>query len=293
MTVLFREQPWDLFFVMAYAAVAAALLIFLGVGFVGLTLLLFAPGYVLFAAIFPGQGEASWAERIALSFGMSIALVPLMGLVLNFTPFGIGARSVIATVTSFTIIVGLVAYWRRMRLAAPNRLSLTIAFVFRDWNSRNLLDKGLTLGVIVSIAVAGATLAYMIAIPAPSEPFTEFYISGTGANTSGYPSHLNVSERGNVVLGLANHEGAVVSYAVRVDLSGVRLAYNNSGVVIGTVEVNRTTLSWFNITLPNEQSWARPYPFWINSTGSWRMQFLLYKAGVLTNQELHFYVRVS
>ena len=54
----------------------------------GLLLVLFLPGYSLIAALFPGRGDPDGIERIALSFGVSIAVVPLIGLALNYTPFG-------------------------------------------------------------------------------------------------------------------------------------------------------------------------------------------------------------
>jgi len=38
------------------------------------------------AALFPGKDDLDGIERIALSFGLSIAVVPLMGLALNYTP---------------------------------------------------------------------------------------------------------------------------------------------------------------------------------------------------------------
>ncbi len=53
---------------------------------IGLLMVLFVPGYVLIAALFPRKGDLDGIERIALSFGLSIAVVPLIGLGLNYTP---------------------------------------------------------------------------------------------------------------------------------------------------------------------------------------------------------------
>ncbi|NOQ34054.1 MAG: DUF1616 domain-containing protein, partial [Methanosarcinales archaeon] len=55
----------------------------------GLLLVLFLPGYSLIAALFPGKDDLDGIERIALSFGLSIAVVPLLGLGLNYTQYGI------------------------------------------------------------------------------------------------------------------------------------------------------------------------------------------------------------
>ncbi|HJJ86646.1 MAG TPA: DUF1616 domain-containing protein, partial [Methanocorpusculum sp.] len=48
--------------------------------------ILFIPGYVLIAALFPEKKSIDGIERFALSVGLSIAVVPLIGLVLNYTP---------------------------------------------------------------------------------------------------------------------------------------------------------------------------------------------------------------
>ncbi|MDZ7730415.1 MAG: DUF1616 domain-containing protein [Natrialbaceae archaeon] len=70
----------------------------------GLAFLLFVPGYVFIAALFPEAGESPRSdpdgtrsgidgiERVALAFGLSIALTPLVGLALNFTPWGTRTR---------------------------------------------------------------------------------------------------------------------------------------------------------------------------------------------------------
>jgi uncharacterized membrane protein len=57
--------------------------------FLGLPLVLFLPGYSLIAALFPAKSDLDGIERTALSFGLSIAVVPLIGLGLNYTPWSI------------------------------------------------------------------------------------------------------------------------------------------------------------------------------------------------------------
>jgi len=55
----------------------------------GLFLILFIPGYSLIVVLFPKKDDLEGVERLALSFGLSIAVTPLIGLVLNYTPWGI------------------------------------------------------------------------------------------------------------------------------------------------------------------------------------------------------------
>jgi uncharacterized membrane protein len=55
----------------------------------GLPLMLFLPGYALVALLFPAKSGLEGIERAALSVGISVAIVPIIGLVLNNTSFGI------------------------------------------------------------------------------------------------------------------------------------------------------------------------------------------------------------
>ncbi|HZA21889.1 MAG TPA: DUF1616 domain-containing protein [Dehalococcoidia bacterium] len=52
----------------------------------GVLFVLFFPGYVLVSALYPWREQLQGVERIALGLGLSLALVPLLGLALNFTP---------------------------------------------------------------------------------------------------------------------------------------------------------------------------------------------------------------
>jgi len=55
-------------------------------------------------------------ERVALAFGLSIAIVPLLGLILNFTPWGIRLVPIVVTVAGFTLLSTGVAARRRWAL---------------------------------------------------------------------------------------------------------------------------------------------------------------------------------
>ncbi len=165
MRLHFQDKPWDLYAAVGYTAIMAAALLILNVGnLLAILLVLFVPGYVLVAALFPGataegKPEIDWIERIALSFGLSIAVVPVLGLLLNFTPFGIRFAPIVAAIALFTTGVGYAAYWRRMQLPPERRLSLTVDLAVPDWDEYSGMDKVLTIALAASIVVAGGTLA--------------------------------------------------------------------------------------------------------------------------------------
>lgn len=218
-------------------------------------------------------GEIDWTERITLSFGLSIALVSLLGLLLNFTPFGIRLESVVVAVLLFTLLVGLGAYWRRVVLPVEDRLSATVELRWPAWGRGQHVDRALTVAFVASLLFAAGTFAYVVLAPRAGEQFTQFYILDEGgtANPDLLPTRLNVSEPGTVIIGVVNNESTVVTYTVRIDLVGLERVSNE------TREANRTTLDTFQVTLANRKVWEQEYTFAIAAQGQWKVEFLLFR----------------
>lgn len=78
----------------------------------GSLLVLFLPGYALIEALYPKR-ELDELTRFALSIGLSLALVPLTGLVLNYTPFGIRLVPVAISLAVVTLALLIVALTRK------------------------------------------------------------------------------------------------------------------------------------------------------------------------------------
>lgn len=74
----------------------------------GAIFVIFLPGYSFIKALFPKK-ELDNIERIALSIGMSLALVPITGLVLNYTPLGIRTTTITISLLTLTIIFATIA----------------------------------------------------------------------------------------------------------------------------------------------------------------------------------------
>ena len=72
---------------------------------------LFLPGFLLISALYPRSGEMDALEKIALSIGLSLAIVPLVGLVLNYTPWGIRLEPIMVSLALFAeIMAGYVCF---------------------------------------------------------------------------------------------------------------------------------------------------------------------------------------
>lgn len=85
----------------------------------GTIFVLWLPGYTFIKALFPtrvpiktSSEDLDIIERIALSSGMSLALVPIVGLLLNYTPWGIRLTPIVLSLLALTIVFATVALIR-------------------------------------------------------------------------------------------------------------------------------------------------------------------------------------
>ncbi|MEM1749967.1 MAG: DUF1616 domain-containing protein [Desulfurococcaceae archaeon] len=90
----------------------------------GTIYVLFLPGYSLIEALYPREEDLTPLERVALSIGLSLAVVPLIGLILNYTPWGIRLPSIISSTAAFIIAMLIIALHRKfnfIKLVIINR----------------------------------------------------------------------------------------------------------------------------------------------------------------------------
>lgn len=84
---------------------------------IGSMFVLFLPGYVTIQALFPKGKELDSIERLALTIGLSLAITPLIGLLLNYTPWGIRLDPIVAALSMFTLGIGMAGSFRKYRIA--------------------------------------------------------------------------------------------------------------------------------------------------------------------------------
>ena len=97
----------------------------------GIIFVLWLPGYALIKALFPIHVPIKTStetldniERIALSLGMSLALVPLIGLLLNYTPWGIRLTPIVLSLFALTLFFATVAVARENQAKPKNQLKI-------------------------------------------------------------------------------------------------------------------------------------------------------------------------
>jgi len=226
----------DLLFV-AVTSIAVVPLALLTEGWLRIALaipfIIFSPGYTLIATLYPRKDSIDGLERLALSFGTSIAVVPLLGLGLNYTPWGIRLIPILISVCGFILAMCGVALVRRNRLLPPERFGVTLTLPRVDWRGMRPLDRVLNVALIASIVFAVGTLVYVIATPKQGEEFTEFYILGMSGRAEGYPTTLRAGQSADLILGIVNHEAETLSYRVEArldaDPAAIRLSTQAEG----------------------------------------------------------------
>lgn len=83
----------------------------------GTALVVFIPGYVMLKALFPGRRDLDALVRFALSIGLSLVSAILVGLFLNYTPWGIRFTPILLSMTGLTIVFTIVALRRQFARA--------------------------------------------------------------------------------------------------------------------------------------------------------------------------------
>ncbi len=246
---------------------------------IGLLFILFFPGYSLISFLFPEKRDLDEIERIALSFGLSIAITPLIGLALNYTPFGIRLTPILISIASLNIAFCLLAAYRRFKARDLFIPKIEIKKAIR-WEETSRLDRILTVVLVIAIIASIVALIYIIVTPKQGEKFTEFYILGPKGKAADYPTKLKIGQNATIIIGIANHEYRTIKYTVEIWL--VNASYENNRTVIHHMYF----FDRFNVTLNHTDiniegnwtpQWEMLYTFSIDKPGRYKLWFLLFK----------------
>jgi len=79
----------------------------------GTLYILYLPGHTLIETLYPKEEDLQPLERLALSIGLSLALVPLVGLVLNYTPWGIRLTPIFTVLATLSTVLAATATMRK------------------------------------------------------------------------------------------------------------------------------------------------------------------------------------
>jgi len=272
-----------------------------------LPLVLFIPGYCLIAALFPGKEDIDGIERIALSFGLSIAIVPLIGLGLNYTPWGIRLDPIVISIVLFTCVMIIIAIIRRASLPKQNRFFVPFRSIFQSVTSEfypskgSGIDKVLSIFLLISIITAIGTTIFVIVIPKEGEKFTEFFILGENQMAADYPDYLKIGENYPMYIGIGNHEFRNVNYTIETYLIQMD---NNEAMNTSTIS-RMDRLDRIPVSLSHNTTRILPYNLSAPDSGYNRAEFLLFNESIpeesvkgmdrinASYRDLHLWVTIS
>lgn len=226
----------------------------------GIPFVIFFPGYTLLSVLFPANKDLGGIERLALSIGLSLAVVPLMGLVLNYTPLGIRLVPILAALFAFTFIMSMLTFFRRGKLSPQEKLALSLPVKLPNLGNLPKLDRLFLAGFLVAIVALSGLIVYLASAPKIGERFTEFYLLGPNGTLADYPTNITLGGNGTVIMGITNHEYNNVSYRVVVNLE------------------NQALQAFENIQLSHGMNWNQSYTFTPTMAAEkTQLQFKLYK----------------
>jgi len=88
---------------------------------VGGILVFLIPGYASIQLLFPAK-DMEITQQVVLSVGLSLAIVPLIGLLLNYSPWGLRLEPVMVSLSTFGVGLSLAGAYRRFLLRLSQSL---------------------------------------------------------------------------------------------------------------------------------------------------------------------------
>jgi uncharacterized membrane protein len=263
--------PTDLSAVSAYVIVATLALTFLRPvpplrGILAMPLLFFAPGYALVAMIYLRCADCARdvvldreritdtdtglhvIERMFLSIGMSVAVLPILGVVTWAMVGRVSTGIILFVVSAFTLGGIAVAAFRRTNLNADEQFRirpLRGVHRFRNWFvGPSTWETAVNVLLVGTIILAVTTLLFAFLVPASGESYTSAMLVTEQDGefvANNYPTDFTTGESETLTLALSNHEGKTTSYTIvtaveRVDRSGGDIT------IVERSELDRSTI---------------------------------------------------
>ena len=245
-------------------------------------LVLFIPGYCLIAVLFPKEGDLGLIERIMLSIGVSIAVVPLIGLGLNFTQWGIRLDPIVISLTFFTYVMILVAIYQRAILPVEKRFRIPFSAIVGSIRQEVMPpgERGVdrVLSVVLMLVMIAVVLGTVYVIVTPKEGgkrFTEFYVLGEKQIAADYPDQIITGQDYPVYIGVGNYEKRDMAYTIETWL--LKTEFDNVTNISRIIAMDPN--DHVSFTLAHNATTIIPYNLSFKKTGYDRVEFLLFNEG--------------
>jgi uncharacterized membrane protein len=193
---------------------------------VSVILLFFMPGHFLQAALFPRHNAIDSLERLGMSIGLSIATIPPLALILDYSEStDLSTVPIVTSQLAAVTVFAAASFFRRRTIPKEDRYHLDIQFpVCSWWSQQDTLDRILYAVLTLATLSALAMAALIMFSHSPAAQLTEFYIVGEEGLAENYPRFLTVGEPALLRFGVANREGLPVVYHVEIWANDLLLA---------------------------------------------------------------------
>jgi uncharacterized membrane protein len=229
----------------------------------GLPFILFFPGYSLVSALFPARTRLSTLERVGYSLALSISIVALTGLLLNYV-WSITLYPMLGLLTFLILALCATAWYRRRELSEDEKTYLRIRFNFA-WTRMAAVDK--ILAVCLVLAVLGAAGASVFTYQKNQQGFTELYLLGAQGKAADYPRDLLVGQKAGFTLVVVNQERHSQDYLIKTLAEDCR------------VWVNGVEQPEISLSLEHQAQQSYDITFVFNRSGEGKkLEFDLYQA---------------
>lgn len=216
---------WDLTFIIFYMALMGITLNVFPNSLIraslGIPFVMFIPGYSMTAAFFPGKYPISGVDRVALSFGLSVAVLPILGVLIEYSPWRLAFLPMLLSLYSLIIVSCLVAFLSRKRLPKSERLKLpnieqlkNELFIKPDTR----INKSFYAIFFLLIGASIFLIVNSYISNVEESKLTEFYILDSAGSVGDLPRQLAVNKSTELTVGVINHESAFTTYELRIKI---------------------------------------------------------------------------
>ncbi len=184
----------------------------------GLPLVLFLPGWAVVSALFPARTGPDLIERVAFSFGLSLATMPLVSLALERLPWQVRLTPTIVALLLVVVGGSAIAGIRRRVLPAADRFAidvrLPVVAPIRDWRMSTRLLAVLGSAGVILVAAGGTP---MVLVHLNGHQITEFALYNPAGDAARYPRQLVSGQTAEFRVEVANYTDTPVRYIIEVD----------------------------------------------------------------------------
>jgi uncharacterized membrane protein len=237
-------------------------------------LLLFVPGYAVVAALYPrahhksgpGSIEPTSIERVALAIGLSLFLVPLVGVAVDAV-WSLTLVPILDGVAAVTIAAGTLALVRRRRLPADEQFTATapLGRALDSATERPKTQAFLLVAVLLSVVAVGAS---GVVATNDRADVTEFYLTTEG------PDGQQVMATNETIGNESVHQLVVESTDPATNYTVVA----RTGVALDRGVVERRTIGRTSLTLGTDGTGSTTYDLELQRTERpLELTYLLYE----------------